>query len=47
LPLVFIIIVTAVKDFFEDYKRKKSDQEENDRLNCVFDPAINKFVTKK
>lgn len=30
LPLGFIVIVTAIKDFYEDYKRKISDNEEND-----------------
>lgn len=29
LPLVTIVILTAIKDFYEDYKRKKSDREEN------------------
>lgn len=30
IPLVAIVVVTAVKDFYEDYKRKKSDREENE-----------------
>ncbi|KRX06108.1 P-type ATPase, cytoplasmic domain N [Pseudocohnilembus persalinus] len=29
LPLFFIIALTAVKDFYEDWKRHKSDQKEN------------------
>lgn len=29
LPLTFILIATAIKDYWEDYKRKKSDREEN------------------
>jgi phospholipid-transporting ATPase len=29
LPLIFIIFLTALKDIWEDYKRKKSDKEEN------------------
>jgi phospholipid-transporting ATPase len=29
VPLVFIVIVTALKDIYEDLKRKTSDSEEN------------------
>jgi hypothetical protein len=29
LPLSFIILITACKDFFEDLSRKKSDEMEN------------------
>jgi len=29
LPLVVIVTLTAIKDYYEDYKRKKSDREEN------------------
>jgi phospholipid-transporting ATPase len=29
IPLVFIVIITAAKDFSEDYKRKQSDRQEN------------------
>ncbi|EGR30728.1 phospholipid-translocating p-type flippase family protein, putative [Ichthyophthirius multifiliis] len=29
LPLTVILAITASKDFYEDYKRKKSDNEEN------------------
>lgn len=31
LPLVFVIGVSMIKDVFEDYKRHKSDNEENNR----------------
>jgi len=30
-PLLFVMTVSAVKDFFEDRVRQKSDAEENDR----------------
>ena len=33
VPLVCIIIITAAKDFFEDFKRKRSDNEENRVIN--------------
>lgn len=36
LPLFTILAVTAIKDFFEDYKRKKSDNEENSRKVLVW-----------
>jgi hypothetical protein len=29
LPLAFVISVSAIKDFIEDLKRKKTDREEN------------------
>lgn len=32
LPLVFVLTLTAVKDAAEDYKRRKSDREENRRI---------------
>ena len=42
-PLVFVIMVSMVKDAFEDYKRHQSDAQENekkvhtlDRQNGVF-----------
>lgn len=32
LPLSFIIFISGAKDFYEDYKRRKSDLDENYRL---------------
>lgn len=29
VPLITIVVITAAKDYYEDYKRKKSDREEN------------------
>jgi phospholipid-transporting ATPase len=31
LPLTFVVIVSAVKDLFEDLKRHQSDAQENNR----------------
>ena len=31
IPLAVILMITAVKDLFEDLKRHKSDNEENNR----------------
>lgn len=37
LPLVFVLLATAGKDLFEDYRRFKSDREVNHRLCRVYD----------
>ncbi|CAD8170934.1 unnamed protein product [Paramecium octaurelia] len=37
LPLGFIILVSGAKDFYEDYKRRKSDIEENKQQVTAFD----------
>jgi len=31
VPLFVIIFISMLKDYMEDYKRKKSDREENNR----------------
>lgn len=36
-PLVFVLSVCGIKDFSEDQKRKKSDNEENSRLVDVLE----------
>ena len=43
VPLIIIVLVTAIKDFYEDYKRKKSDQEENNRKCKIWDKASKNF----
>ncbi|XP_028756392.1 phospholipid-transporting ATPase 1 [Neltuma alba] len=35
LPLAFVLLVTAVKDAFEDWRRHRSDKVENSRLASV------------
>lgn len=47
LPLGFIVFVSMIKDFFEDYKRKKSDASENNKSVQVFEYAAKKLVKKK
>ena len=47
MPLSVVIIVNSVKDFYEDWKRKKSDDEENNRKVEVYDLDQEKFVIKK
>ena len=36
LPLVFIVFVTAIKDIFEDRKRHKFDNDENNKIVEVY-----------
>ncbi|KAF1885381.1 hypothetical protein Lal_00029270 [Lupinus albus] len=35
LPLAFVLLVTAVKDAFEDWRRHRSDKVENNRLASI------------
>jgi phospholipid-transporting ATPase len=41
-PLAFIVLLSMVKDAFEDYKRYKSDREENEKQAFVW--RTDKFV---
>jgi len=47
LPLSVVVIVNSIKDFYEDWKRKKSDDEENNRKVEVYDLDKEKFIIKK
>ncbi len=38
MPLITILVITAAKDFFEDWRRHKSDNEENKRKIKVYYP---------
>ncbi|CAA9987868.1 P-type ATPase, putative [Plasmodium knowlesi strain H] len=40
IPLVFIIVVAMIKEFFEDLQRHKSDNEENSKKTMVFEEGI-------
>lgn len=44
MPLAFVIIVSMIKDIFEDYKRHKSDNQENYKQVLVYDPLTKEFV---
>ncbi|KAJ4753772.1 Phospholipid-transporting ATPase [Rhynchospora pubera] len=44
-PLAVVLLVTAVKDAYEDIRRHRSDRTENHRLASVF--ANGQFVSKK
>ncbi|CAA2949310.1 phospholipid-transporting ATPase 1 [Olea europaea subsp. europaea] len=45
LPLAFVLLVTAVKDAYEDYRRHRSDNIENNRLGWVL--VNDQFQQKK
>ncbi len=44
LPLLFVIGVSMIKDIFEDMKRHKSDDQENNRMAQVYDKLNKEFV---
>ena len=46
MPLAFVIVVSMIKDIFEDWKRHKSDAIENNKLVQVWDPITNVFKTQ-
>jgi phospholipid-transporting ATPase len=43
-PLAFITFLTMIKDFFEDYKRRKSDAEENNKKVLIYKQSTKKWV---
>lgn len=43
MPLTFVIVVSMVKDIFEDYKRHKSDHQENYKRALVFNRSSSSF----
>ena len=45
LPLFGIVFITAIKDLFEDIKRKRQDNEENTRKCNILEDG--NFVEKK
>ncbi|WVZ26569.1 hypothetical protein V8G54_005113 [Vigna mungo] len=45
MPLAIVLLVTAVKDAFEDWRRHKSDKIENNRFGLVL--VNDQFVEKK
>ena len=47
LPLVVIVVVSMIKDAFEDYKRHKADDLENNTNCIVYDNATKSFVTRQ
>jgi magnesium-transporting ATPase (P-type) len=46
LPLGFVILVSMVKDFLEDFKRQRSDKQENCNTVLVADMQTKQFIPK-
>jgi magnesium-transporting ATPase (P-type) len=46
LPLTFVIVVSMIKDIFEDNKRHKQDKSENYKKVLTYDSKTETFVTK-
>lgn len=46
-PLFLIILISALKDLFEDIKRHRSDKEENSKICHVVDPQTGKLVKRQ
>lgn len=43
IPLVFVLLVSMIKDIFEDSKRHKSDNLENNQVTLVFNKHTRTF----
>ena len=42
-PLAFVVLLSMIKDAYEDYKRHKSDRSENEAMTQVFNSESKKF----
>ena len=47
MPLAIVVAVNGIKDFWEDWKRKKSDDEENNRSVQIFNLDNGLFENRK
>ncbi|CAL9044063.1 phospholipid-transporting ATPase 1-like [Musa acuminata AAA Group] len=47
LPLAFVLLVTAVKDAYEDWRRHRADRIENNRAASVLDLPTGRFRPKR
>lgn len=45
-PLCFVVIISMIKDAYEDYQRHKSDDKENNNTAEVFNPETKLFDTR-
>ncbi|XP_078587459.1 phospholipid-transporting ATPase VA-like [Branchiostoma floridae x Branchiostoma japonicum] len=43
LPVIFVLLVTAIKDLYEDYRRYRMDKEVNNRICRVFSRADRQY----
>ena len=46
LPLTFVVVLSMIKDAYEDYKRHQSDSKENNMVTLVYDKSEGKFAQK-
>ena len=47
IPFSFVVLINGVKDLYEDIKRRKMNNLDNNRICEVYDLKKNKFVNKK
>ena len=47
IPLTLVVCLNGAKDLYEDFKRKESDNKENNSKCYIFDSILKKFVEKK
>ena len=47
IPFSFVVLINGIKDLYEDYKRKKMNEIDNNRICQIFDEKKGKFVQKK
>jgi magnesium-transporting ATPase (P-type) len=44
--LAVVVVLSMIKDIFEDYKRHKSDQQENEKRTLVYDASTDGFHSR-
>lgn len=47
IPLTLVVCLNGAKDLYEDFKRKESDNKENNSKCQIYNTALNKFEEKK
>ena len=47
IPFSFVVLINGIKDLYEDIKRRKMNNIDNNRICEVYDEYKNKFVNKK
>ena len=47
VPLFFVVLVSMIKDLFEDFKRHQADDRENNAETMVYDPKSKGFKQSK
>lgn len=46
-PLLFVVVVSMIKDGYEDWQRHKSDEKENGDKALVFNKLTSSFENKR